>query len=1071
MSDIQITISTTDANSAVVIQRVTDSLKGLGSETTKTTDAQKGLASSLPATTGALSDAAVSALKTGAAFAGVALSIKGVWSAAEEAARRQEVKQGFKELAASVGLSGDEIIAKMRKVTGETVSNGELMKAASKTITLGVVANADEMARLMEIARSKSRGLNQTTIETFNQLVDAINRGTPKALKPLGIDLPSAIDKSISKMGDAEKKATILGSVLETEGAKIERLGGVHDSAADKFRRFDVAVGQIKGSLVNLALELTPVIELVAKLTRTMADFINTRDAFAEMSGQQLQAVRQDTERLLNDEIASNQDRANDRAKMGNIRSDDPDYMASGSYLSSQKELELRETLKNIDAHIETRKELDKTRQKYLDSVKDQVKADNAAIESSNKHNDSLKEKKETFEALSKAMRDAFEEMQKYASADDLEQMGMTFADLAHQAEAFIDALGMSRLEPVRGMLINLAQAAGMLSGNLQKAGAWISGGAQGTVAAAQGWIKGDVLGERYSGTLYDMATGLWQNSKTSSAESMFGGIENFTKTFWNALSKPSDKGQTEDALRAVLEKPLARVFNDAMVSGLEEGNFFSALEKGFKRIVYQNISDAMTIAVFGGSSSSKAAINGATGSTGGSGGLLSGLTNGGSIWRDGKLQTGNLTQMLGTNLALGLVTNKLFGAGGLFGSSVIHGGEVVQQATDINTQVKQAADQRSIVAGQSGISDATFEKLQSLIFYGAGYTSDKSGNGITSKKTTTYALDAAQAQASLAEYGKLVAQASAEASAREYEKSFAAITSPTKALAMTIEDLDKVVKRATDANGTVSDSGKQALLQIEQIKAQLASTAIARAGDWFDYTLSNPFAKNSIAETGFFDDGATLGDYAMSRYKNPRVPDPKTAMTIGGNSLYGADISTYLDQRAMIGGIKDQYKKSFDMYAMSIDPAQKENYLTARAEQFNEQMATAQKLADLAEAKVKDLTLTMEARAQAFQEFQQAEAAYYTAKQQALDVEIQQKQDIKDKQDALKNDKISDALTFLGEIREKGGQTIMILNAGSPDTVDRLKQIRDGLDSEGAAVIQQVIERFGGSSNPALRL
>lgn len=1060
MSDIQITISTTDANSAVVIQRVTDSLKGLGSETTKTTDAQKGLASSLPATTSALSDTAIQAIKAGAAFAGVALSIKGVWATAEEAARRQEVKQGFKELAASVGLSGDEIISKMRKVTGETVSNGELMKAASKAITLGVVANADEMARLMEVARSKSRGLNQTTVETFNQLVEAINSGSKETLRRLGIDLPDSIEQSIKKMVDLEKKATILGSVLETEGAKIERLGGVHDTAADKFRRFDVAVGQIKGSLVNLALELTPVIELVARLTRAMADFINTRDTFAAMSLKELQAARQDTDRLLNDEIASNQERANDRAKMGNIRSDDPDYMAGGSYLSSQRELDLRETLKSIDAHIETRKELDKTRQKYLDTVKDQVKADNAAIESSNKHNDSLKEKKETFEAISKAMRDAFEEMQKYASADDLEQMGMTFADLAHQAEAFIDALGMSRLEPVRGMLIDLAQAAGMLSGNLQKAGAWMSGGAQGTVAAAQGWIKGDVLGERYSGMLYDMATGLWQNSKTSTAESMFGGVEGFMKTFWNAMSQPSSKDKAEDTIRAVLEKPLARVFNDAMVQGLEEGNFFSALEKGLKRIVYQNISDAVTVAFFGGSSSAKAAINGVIGSEG-TGGLLSGLTNAGPLWKNGTLQTGNLTQMLGTNLLLGYATNKLFGTGGLFGGTVIHGGEVVQQAADINTQVRQAADQRSIVAGQTGISDETFEKLQSLMFYNAGYSWEKSGDGVFAKKTKTYTLDASAAQVALAEYGKLVAKASAEAAAREYEKSFAAITSPTKALGMAIEDLEKVVERQTDVNGTVSDAGKQALLQLEQLKSQLAGSALTRAGDWFSYALSNPFALDSVAKTGFLDDGATLGEYAIDHYRYPRVPDPTTALTVGGNSLYGSDITTYLDQRAMMAGLKDQYANAYDMYAMSVDPDQYENYLTARAEQLNEQMETAQKLADLAEAKVKDLTLTMEARAQAFQEFQQAESAYYTLKQNALDVELQRKQAIKEKQDKLRDEQLSSLLSFTGELGGRNGDTYNILSA--PESVTLLQQLKDanaGKNPELTMLLDAMIAR-----------
>jgi len=1056
MSDIQITISTTDANSAVVIQRVTDTVKKLGTETKNTAAEQKKAGETWKEyTTG---------INQGLEILSKATTvIKSVYAVAKEGADLQEAKEGWRNYATAVGVSIDAVLVASRKAVSGQVSDAELVTRTYAAMKQGVSRDTGEIAALWQIAEAKSDEFGGSVSDNFKTITEAITSGNSKSLISLGL-LPESFGRAKDAADLLERRTSILNDVLTQFGSTGGDAGTASLSAADSFNRFETSVTNLKDGVASLAPALQPAIDKLTELTEKLAAYLRARGILdkqnpymglsSDDTRSKLEMAQESLQSLSRPGIPG----VSEETRLANMDTLSAEVKMLQQALKANKELE--DGLRNADLWQEGDERiaaLAKAHEKAGKGAKDHAKA--------------VKDLSANHVALSKAMHDAFEEMQKYASVDDLEQMGMTFADLARQAESFIDALGMSRLEPVRGMLIDLAQAAGMLSGNLQKAGAWISGGAQGTVAAAQGWIKGDVLGERYSGTLYDMATGLWQNSKTSSAESMFGGIENFAKTFWNALSKPSDKGQAEDALRAVLEKPLARVFNDAMVQGLEEGNFFSALEKGFKRIVYQNISDAMTIAFFGGSSSAKSGINGATSSTGG-GGLLSGLTNGGNIWRDGKLQTGNLTQMLGTNLALGLVTSRLFGDGGLFGGSVIHGQEAINQAADINTQVKQASDQKNIVAGQIGISDATFEKLQNLMFYNAGYTWDKSGNGITSKKTTTYALDASAAQASLAEYGKLVAQASAEAAAREYEKSFAAITSPTKALEMTIEDLNAVVKRQTDVNGKVyTDTGKQALLQLEQLKAQLANNAITRAGDWFSFALSNPFASNTVAQTGFFDDGETLGDYAIDRYKYPRVPDPKTALTVGGNSLYGADITTYLDQRAMMAGLKDQYTNAYDMYAMSVDPTQKENYLTARAEQLNEQMVTAKKLADLAEAKVKDLTLSMEARAQAFQEFHQAEAEYYANKQKALDVELQKKQAIKDKQDALKNDKISDALTFLGEIREKGGQTIMILNAGSPDTVDRLKQIRDGLDSEGAAVIQQVIERFGGSANPALRL
>ena len=65
----------------------------------------------------------------------------------------------FEQLSASAGIASDEMIKAMRKASVGTVSDFNLMSAANKAYSLGVVSNTEQMTTLMEIARVKGSAM------------------------------------------------------------------------------------------------------------------------------------------------------------------------------------------------------------------------------------------------------------------------------------------------------------------------------------------------------------------------------------------------------------------------------------------------------------------------------------------------------------------------------------------------------------------------------------------------------------------------------------------------------------------------------------------------------------------------------------------------------------------------------------------------------------------------------------------------------------------------------------------------------------------------------------------------
>lgn len=182
-------------------------------------------------------------------------AVKEVWEAVAKVAKEiwdntvglasalEPIEQGFKRLSARAGVVYDEMLTGMRKASLWTVSDFNLMTAANKAYSLGVVSNVDQMTTLMEIARVKGAAMWRTMNEALDDIVTGLGRWSAMILDNLWIIVnqteaqkayAEAIGKTVEQLSEAEKKQALINTVVAQGKTELEGLGEATLWFADK---------------------------------------------------------------------------------------------------------------------------------------------------------------------------------------------------------------------------------------------------------------------------------------------------------------------------------------------------------------------------------------------------------------------------------------------------------------------------------------------------------------------------------------------------------------------------------------------------------------------------------------------------------------------------------------------------------------------------------------------------------------------------------------------------------------------------------------------------------------------
>lgn len=181
------------------------------------------------------------------------------------------LKKEFANLAEQHDMSVNGILSALRKASGGTVKEMDLMLEANRAMKYGLVSTEEEFKNLMLAARFYGRQMGVDTLEAYQRMVNGIGKGSRQIIDDLGIT-------GISFEQGADK-AEVMGQVVSQAMAEIAASGGMIDDAADNVARMNAQLEDMKQNLAELAVKSGVVDVGVNFVTKGTAGWINTFEA------------------------------------------------------------------------------------------------------------------------------------------------------------------------------------------------------------------------------------------------------------------------------------------------------------------------------------------------------------------------------------------------------------------------------------------------------------------------------------------------------------------------------------------------------------------------------------------------------------------------------------------------------------------------------------------------------------------------------------------------------------------------------------------------------------------------
>jgi hypothetical protein len=171
------------------------------------------------------------------------------------AAEIDSVETSFYDLAAGAEAGAGGLLEAMGKAAQGTVDDTAMMKAAnSAMLTLGEEV-ADQLPKLMEISVASAKATGKTTEETFNKMVTAVQSGSSRMLRQVGLSASqvdvavkkyaASLGLTVSQLTEAEKKQAYLNAVMTVGEGVIKRTAGQQLTFSQKLQVIKKSIGDM----------------------------------------------------------------------------------------------------------------------------------------------------------------------------------------------------------------------------------------------------------------------------------------------------------------------------------------------------------------------------------------------------------------------------------------------------------------------------------------------------------------------------------------------------------------------------------------------------------------------------------------------------------------------------------------------------------------------------------------------------------------------------------------------------------------------------------------------------------
>ena len=245
------------------------------------------------------------------AFSTIAGGIRDAMDFGKEISKFESVQNTFSRYASSIGADSDAVLKKLKTVSGGVIDDFTLMQSASNAMAKGVATDSEKLAQLWQVSSQKAKIFGKESSEVFNNLINAINKGSKEAFQEVGIKLPESFEKASKSMTNAEKTAKLLEIAIADGKKEIAAMGGELNDSSDSFAKFDTAMKNLKTTSGTILLPaLTSIAEMLTQILTTTEDVIlglkeifkNKPDInYSLVTSKSLKALEASTERKIAD--------------------------------------------------------------------------------------------------------------------------------------------------------------------------------------------------------------------------------------------------------------------------------------------------------------------------------------------------------------------------------------------------------------------------------------------------------------------------------------------------------------------------------------------------------------------------------------------------------------------------------------------------------------------------------------------------------------------------------------------------------------------------------------------------
>jgi len=251
-----------------------------------------------------------------AAITASIMALRKAWELMELGAKVEQQKQAFENLASSLGVSSEQIIKDLRKMSGETMSTAEIMGKASQAMILGI--DPTKLAKMMEISRASARAFGKDVGFMFESIAIGVGRQSKLILDNLGIIVSAgdayekyakSIGKSTKELTEMERKQAFLNATLEAGDRILQQIDTSTMTNLEKMQKlkaawedFSVKIGQalwhvlgfIQGFMNQLVAGFFQLLEVATTVFQKMlVPLIKLYELLGKLPGKVGEAYRQ----------------------------------------------------------------------------------------------------------------------------------------------------------------------------------------------------------------------------------------------------------------------------------------------------------------------------------------------------------------------------------------------------------------------------------------------------------------------------------------------------------------------------------------------------------------------------------------------------------------------------------------------------------------------------------------------------------------------------------------------------------------------------------------------------------